>query len=74
MKLLGKRLKNLPTTFREKYKDVPWRKIAGMRDILIHEYFGVDLEFLWGFIELDLPSLKRNILDIMDKEGFNKEQ
>ena len=66
LEVIGEATKNLPADFKNKYPDVPWKKIAGMRDVLIHQYFGVDLELIWEIVEKDLPKFKSQIIKILD--------
>jgi uncharacterized protein with HEPN domain len=65
LEIIGEAVKNLSSTVREQHQDIPWREMAGFRDILIHHYFGVDLDIVWGVVEKELPRLKLAILDIL---------
>ena len=64
LEIIGEAVKNLPKEIKERYTDIPWREIAGVRDKLIHEYFGVDIEFTWGVVKKNLPYLKRRLIEI----------
>jgi uncharacterized protein with HEPN domain len=61
LEIIGEAAKNIPSSVRDKYEDIEWKKIAGLRDILIHEYFGVDIDILWDIIKNKLPELKKQL-------------
>ena len=69
IEIIREAVKNVSIDFREKYSDLPWKKIVGMRDKLIHGYFNVDVERVWNVIIDDIPVLKKQIEDIIDKEN-----
>jgi uncharacterized protein with HEPN domain len=58
LEVLGEATKHIPATIREKHPDIPWKNMAGMRDVLIHNYMGVDLKTVWKVIKERLPELK----------------
>ncbi len=61
LEILGEAVKSLSPELREAHPDIPWRQIAGMRDRLIHGYFAVNLELVYGVIERDLPVLQEKV-------------
>ena len=63
--IIGEATKRLSTEFREKYSEIPWRRIAGLRDVLIHDYLRVDLEEVWGIIQEYLPEFKVKVQSII---------
>jgi len=70
LEVIGEAVKNLPKEFRDSHPQVPWKRVAGMRDILIHEYFGVDYELVWNVVNKSIPILRQEIARLlMDLKG-----
>ena len=63
--VIGEAVKNLSDHLRQAHPEVPWSRIAGLRDVLIHEYFGVRLETVWAAVENRLPELRRHIAALL---------
>ncbi len=63
--IIGEASKNIPMDIKEKYKEVPWKIMSDMRNILIHEYFGIKLDIIWKTINERLPELKKSILNLI---------
>ena len=71
LEVIGEAVKHVPDHVKKKYPQVPWRDIAGMRDKLIHEYFGVKLKVVWNTVKSEIPELKPVFKKIRD-EIINK--
>lgn len=65
VEVVGEASKHIPDNVRRRYPDVPWKEMAGMRDKVIHMYFGVDHEAVWLVVRERIPALKRLIEDIL---------
>jgi uncharacterized protein with HEPN domain len=65
--IIGEAGNRIPEIVQERYPHVPWHEIVGMRNKVVHEYFGLNEEILWTTIQDDLPRLKKDILDIIQK-------
>lgn len=64
LEIIGEAVRYIPKEIKEKYSNIPWKEIIGMRNKVIHEYFGVDVDILWDTIKEDIFDLKRKIRNI----------
>ena len=67
--IIGEATKNIPEDLRRQYPQIPWKEMAGMRDRLIHFYFGVDPQLVWTTVKERLPKLKPQIQNILKELG-----
>ena len=68
LEIIGEAVKNVPDEIRSEYPEVDWKAIAGMRDKLIHHYFGVDYELVWDIIENEIEELSFQVDRIIESE------
>lgn len=68
LEVVGEAAKQIPQDVQQRHRRVPWQEMAGMRDKLIHHYFGVDLKVVWKTVEEDVPSLIPTIRDVIAEE------
>lgn len=64
LEILGEAVKQIPPEIRDRYPEIPWQSIAGMRDILVHEYWGIDVNVVWATVQQGLPPLKLVITEL----------
>lgn len=67
LEIIGEAAKNLPRSFRDKYPEIEWRKIAGLRDVIAHEYFGLSLKLIWKITQKNISELKTKIKQLTEK-------
>jgi uncharacterized protein with HEPN domain len=68
LEVIGEATKGLSSPLRNKYPDVPWKGMAGLRDKMIHQYFGVNYDVVWAIIQDELPDLLAQVEDVLAKE------
>jgi len=66
--IIGEAAKNVPEKVKRKYPFVEWKEAIGFRNVLIHDYFGIDLEAVWDTVRKNIPSLKNNIMKVLRAE------
>ncbi len=72
LEVIGEAAKNIPASIRGKYKELPWKDMAGMRDKISHFYFGIDFEVVWEVVRKKLPILKpviQKMIDELNEDG-----
>lgn len=65
LEVIGEAVKNLPLNFRHQHPQIPWKSMAGLRDILIHQYFGIDYRTVWDIVKNKIPSYKNQIEELL---------
>jgi uncharacterized protein with HEPN domain len=69
LEIIGEAVKQLSNATKERRPEIPWKQIAGMRDRLTHDYFGVDLTLIWRVVERDLPALQVAVVALLRGSG-----
>jgi len=66
IEIIGEATKKVPADYRKAHPEIDWRKMAGMRDRLIHEYFGVDYELVWDVVKSQIPKLRESVSHLIE--------
>lgn len=69
LEIIGEAAKNVPEEVRLRHSDVEWKKIAGLRDVIAHEYFGIDDDILWDIVQNKVPLLEGQVKKVLDGES-----
>jgi uncharacterized protein with HEPN domain len=69
LEVIGEAVKAVPPEVRERHPQVPWQRIAGLRDILIHHYFRIDVDIVWDVVQNKLPALRTDLRTILSESG-----
>ncbi|NJF24854.1 DUF86 domain-containing protein [Thermococcus sp. Bubb.Bath] len=68
LEIIGEAAKNVPEDIREKYSSIPWRRVVGLRNVVVHHYFGVDLSVVWVIVSSQVEELKEEIEQVLLQE------
>ncbi|HED37404.1 MAG TPA: DUF86 domain-containing protein [Ignavibacteria bacterium] len=71
IEIIGEASKKIPNEIQDQSKEIPWREISGMRDILVHDYFGINTEVIWKTANKDLPELREKIQKLINDIKYN---
>ena len=75
LEVIGEAAKNIPDEFREKHQKIRWKDMAGLRDVLIHRYFGINYNMVWDIVKNQVPGLKSNIQEtLMEIEKIERQE
>jgi uncharacterized protein with HEPN domain len=68
LQILSESIQRLTPLYQTKYPDIPWKNIGQFRNVIVHDYLGIDVDVIWDILEKDLSSLKASVKTILDKE------
>jgi len=68
LEVIGEATRNIPSEIRMKYPDVEWKEAVGFRNVLIHDYFGIDLESVWDTLKKNIPTFRKHIAEVIESE------
>lgn len=71
LEIIGEATKNIPKRIRTKYPELAWKEAAGFRDVLIHDYFGIDIESVWDTLQNNIPGFKEGLKSVLMSEAGN---
>ena len=66
LEIIGEATKRISQEIKKLHQDIPWRQMAGLRDVLIHDYMGISLKIVWNVVQNELPQLKIKIIELLD--------
>lgn len=71
--VIGEAAKNIPKRIKNRYPEIPWKEAAGFRDVLIHNYFGIDIEAVWDTVHANIPVFKEQMMQVIRAETTGHE-